>query len=265
MKNNNNNIKADLSNKLAYVLGGFGLIGKEVVKKLLINGAEVLILDMKTDTKALKEFKNIKNEVNFCKFDITKTKDIEKNYKNILKKHNTPNIFVNCSYPRTKDWKFNTFNKVQFSSFKDNIEYQLISTSWISYLTALSMKRNKIQGSVILIGSIYGLKAQDLNLYKGTKISPNFTYPLIKGGLTNFNKQLAVFFAKDNIRINTVAPGGVIDKQDKIFINNYINKNPSNRMAEPNEIASIILFLSSDDSSHITAETITIDGGISKI
>ena len=54
----------------------------------------------------------------------------------------------------------------------------------------------KIKGKIIHLGSIYGNISQDLSLYKGTSIKENFTYPLIKGGISKFMQQLAVYYAK---------------------------------------------------------------------
>ena len=112
------------------------------------------------------------------------------------------------------------------------------------------------------MGSIYGIVGQDLNTYLGTDMKESMTYSIIKGGLTNLSRQMASYYGKFNIRINTVCPGGVEDlKQTSMFKKNYSKKTPLKRLAKPHEVASAILFLSSDASSYITGTSLIVDGG----
>ena len=88
--------KIKLNNKKVYILGGFGLIGSQVVKNVLSVGAKVIILDVVK--------KPIQTNVQFEKFDCSNTEIIEKNFNKIINKLGCPDIFINCSYTRTKDW-----------------------------------------------------------------------------------------------------------------------------------------------------------------
>ena len=72
------------------------------------------------------------------------------------------------------------------------------------------MKKNKTKGSIIQFGSIYGLVAQDNNIYKGIKNMSSNLYSMIKGGMVNLTRQMASYYGKDNIRINSICPGAVI-------------------------------------------------------
>ena len=77
------------------------------------------------------------------------------------------------------------------------------------------------------------------------------------------------YYSKNNIRINSVCPGGVLSKKDKnqskTFLKNYKKIVPIKRLAEPSEIASCIIFLSMDASSYITGSTLIVDGGWTSI
>ena len=132
------------------------------------------------------------------------------------------------------------------------------------------MKTKKKRGSIIQLGSIYGLLGQDMNLYKNTSISENVSYSIIKGGITNFTRQMASFYGKYKIRINNISPGGIKNLRDKnqksrILMRKYISKSPLGKMASSSDIASAVIFLSSQASSSITGQTLVIDGGISII
>ncbi len=256
----------NLINKLIYILGGNGLIGRETVKILSSSGAKIIIIDKNINKNLDKDKLNSqKSSIIQTKFDLEKLNLLEKNLNKIILKYRTPDIFINCAYPKSLDWKKNNFENIDLKSFKKNIEIQLISSAWTNYLIAKKMKSFKKKGKIIQIGSIYGKISQDPELYKGTSIKENFTYPLIKGGMSKFMQQMAVYYAKYNISINSISPGGIKSNQDKNFVKKYSAKTPISRMAEPQEVASFIRFLCLEQSSYIIGQDLVIDGGFSKI
>ena len=149
-----------------------------------------------------------------------------------------------------------------------NIEIHMNSHAWLSKLVADKMVRNKIKGSIINMTSIYGLLGQDLNIYEKTSMKENMTYSIIKGGLINLTRQMASYYGKFGIRINSVCSGGLKGPaagyskvQEKKFIKNYEKKVPLKRMGNPEEIANVITFIASDASSYITGSNVVVDGG----
>ena len=73
---------------------------------------------------------------------------------------------------------------------------------------------------------------------------------------------------EEDIRINAISPGGVIDKHnknDKNFMNNYKNQNPTKKLANPDEIASSTIFLISDEASYVNGTNLIVDGGWTSI
>ena len=109
------------------------------------------------------------------------------------------------------------------------------------------MKVIKKSSSVILTSSIYGVVAQDPNVYKKTKINENIGYSLVKAGINNFVKNAAAQYGNYNIRVNSICPGGILNKNDKNFKNknfkrNYLKKVPIKRFGNPDEIANIYEF-----------------------
>ena len=111
-----------------------------------------------------------------------------------------------------------------------------------------------------------------MNIYEKTNMRENITYSSIKGGIINYTRQMASYYGKKNIRINSISPGGVIGpvqgvskKQNKNFIRNYRQKVPIGRLAESSEIASVIAFLASPAASYINGANIMVDGGWSII
>jgi len=112
-------------------------------------------------------------------------------------------------------------------------------------------------GSVIVMGSVSALvgftRAQD-------------AYTAAKGGLISLTKSLAIQFAKDRIRCNIIHPGIVDTPLQSPYLTDAIRKEfetgiPIGRIAQPREIASVALFLASDDSSYMTGAELVVDGG----
>ena len=264
--------KFSLKKKRAFIFGGCGLIGQEVTKIFIAAGANTYVFDddYSEGKKLEKKFK--KNNFHFVRGNIANTKNINSNFKRYIKNFGCPDIFVNCSYPATKDWVKSSFKKNTLKSLRENIDLHLNSYTWWGYKICEQMKKDKIKGSVILLSSIYGMLAQNMNVYKNTKINENMNYSIIKGGITNFARQLASYYGKNGIRINALCPGGISgyskgskNKKSKKFIKNYSEQCPLQRLASVDEIAYAILFLSGDASSYITGTNFMVDGGWSAI
>lgn len=252
-----------MKKKIVFILGGSGLIGNAVIELLLKQNKFYLI---NLDIKKRKKSNFISAQENFHKFDCN-SNNLETKINKIIKKFGVPDIFINCSYPKTNDWEKNSFKEIKYKSLNNNIKSHLSSTCYTAKLIADANVKIKKKCSIILISSIYGLVGQDLSIYRNTSIQENMTYSIMKGGILSFTKQMASYYSKKGIRINNVCPGGVIDKSKikskkyKTFIKNYSSRCPAGRLAEPSEIATSIVFLSSDDSSYITGTSLVVDGG----
>ncbi len=256
----------NLKGKEIFIVGGSGLIGSQIVKALEEFGAFVTVFDL--DAK----YKNKNSKTKYIKFNCTNENSIKNFFKNYIKKNKCPNVFINASYPITKDWKKNTFKQINFDSYKKNIQLHLNSYVWLAKSVAELMAKNKIQGSIIQLSSMYGLVAQDPYLYKNTNLSENMTYGVIKSATIHFTKQMASYYGKYKIRVNNLVIGGIEGhikgskkKQDKNFLKKFNLKVPLKRMGKPQEIPSSVIFLASSASSYITGSNIVIDGGYSII
>tara|TARA_Y100000294_G_scaffold57121_1_gene54038 strand:- start:356 stop:1141 length:786 start_codon:yes stop_codon:yes gene_type:complete len=252
--------KIKLINKKVYILGGFGLIGSKVVKNILSLNGQVIILDINK--------KQISKNIKYEKFDCSKLKNLEKNFNKIIKNIGCPDVFINCSYPRTSDWDRCSFKKINLKRMSKNIEIHMNSHAWLAKIVADKMVKNKIKGSIINLNSIYGLLGQDLTIYKKTSMKENMPYSIIKGGLVNLTRQMASYYGEFGIRVNNICSGGlkghVAGKsklQKKQFINNYEKKVPLKRLGDPEEVANVITFIASDVASYITGSNIVVDGG----
>ena len=254
--------KFSLKDKAVFVVGGAGLIGAESSRALASAGARTVILDIdrKKGKKIQKDIIRSGYEANFEYFDITKLENLEKNLKKLTKRYNPPHSWINAAYPRTKDWG-NGDESLNLSSLRKNVDMHLTSCAWLSWRVAMLMRKLKIKGSIINLGSIYGVVANDFSVYENTPMTGAFAYAPIKGGIINLTRYIASYFGKDGIRINTLCPGGIFNNQNRVFVKNYEKKVPLKKMGRPDEIASVVLLLASEAASYITGATIMVDGG----
>ena len=118
-------------------------------------------------------------------------------------------------------------------------------------------------GSIINISSTYGFLAPDHRIYKNQKFKSMPSYSASKAGVLGLTKWLSTWWAEDNIRVNSVSPGGVFNDHDDEFVSAYSKRTPMNRMANREELIGMILFLLSDLSSYCTGQNYIVDGGYS--
>lgn len=263
--------KFNLNNKKAYVVGGSGLLGKEIIQQLLESSVKVINLDLKNKRNKISKKKFSKNYY-FHKFDVSDVDNLDSNIELLIKKFSCPDIFINCSYPVSSEWNLSSFKKNRISNLRKNVDIHQNSYCWSAYKICQKMKEKKILGSVILLNSIYGFLGQNMTLYKNTNLEENMNYSIIKGAILNFSRQLASYYGSSGIRVNSICSGGVKGhvkglktEQDKNFIKNYSKICLLGRLALPSEIANSVLFLASGASSYITGTSLVVDGGWSAI
>ncbi len=117
-------------------------------------------------------------------------------------------------------------------------------------------------GNVINLGSMYGQVASYPDAYAGITNGSPVGYHCLKGGIINMTRHLAVYWATDGMRVNTLSPGPFpTDKINPKMVANLEAKSPMHRMGRAVELKGAIVFLASDASSYMTGQNLTIDGG----
>lgn len=239
-----------LKDRIIIVTGGNGLLGREIISRIVSNGGFCINVDINHETS---------EDLATIKCDITNTQSIDECLKLVVDKYKKIDGLVNNAYPRTSDWG-NKFEDIEYLSWQKNIEFQLNSYFYFTQQVAKQMTEQKL-GSIINMASVYGIVGPDFTVYDGTNMTMPAAYSAIKGGLINFTRYLASYLGKYNIRVNTISPGGIFDNQNPVFVENYNKKVPMRRMGLPEDISPAVVFLLSKDSKYITGQNLAIDGG----
>jgi NAD(P)-dependent dehydrogenase (short-subunit alcohol dehydrogenase family) len=124
------------------------------------------------------------------------------------------------------------------------------------------------RGSIINVGSIYGIVSPNQALYAyreardGVPFFKAVSYAASKSGLVNLTRYVATYWAPKNVRCNLISFGGVkTGSFDKEFVENFLARVPLGRQAEKGEYNGVIQFLASDASSYMTGSNVVVDGG----
>ena len=243
------------NNKVALIIGGNGLLGKEVVKGLYDFGAKVYSADI--DNTTSDDCSKDKLLFEYC--DITNETSIRSLVEKVVSHDHKIDIFINCAYPRTSDWGIK-LEAISFDSWKSNVDMHLGGYFLCCKVIAEQMKKQS-SGSIINFSSIYGVVGPDFSIYEGTDMTTPVPYVAIKGGIISLSRYFATYYAKYNIRVNTISLGGIFDQQPSSFVEKYSKKTPLGRMAKAQEAVGMIIFLSSEASSYVTGQNFLIDGG----
>ncbi len=253
----------NISGKKILLLGSCGVLGRQHSEILSKSGCELIIADHpKTDVIKLANKLGVKG----IKIDILKEKNliegVKKSYK-ILKGLDAAIFNVAITSEQLKKTKsFFEFEKYPLQLWKKTIDVNLTGAFLFAREIGKIFKKQKY-GNLINISSIYGVVAPDHSIYENEKFDSFPGYSASKFGLIGFSKWLARKWAKNNIRVNCVSPGGIFNGQSKSFINKYIKRVPLKRMGYKNEITGMIIYLVSDSSTYCTGQNFVIDGGMS--
>lgn len=245
-----------LKNKISLITGCNRGIGKATLELFAKNGSDIwaCVRTQSTDfTDYIKKLSD-KYYVNIWPiyFDLSDDGQVAKELKKIiLTKQNIDILVNNAGAIHTA-----LFQMTPIEKMKEIFDINFFSNALIIQNVSKQMIRQR-SGSIINIASSAGIVGN-----KG--LGP---YSASKAGLISLTKVLAKEFGSYNIRINAIAPGFIetdlmIQNTSDVVLKNALDSISLNRVGRPDEIANTILFLSSENSSYISGQVISVDGGL---
>tara|TARA_Y100001936_G_C15991029_1_gene622318 strand:- start:190 stop:1020 length:831 start_codon:yes stop_codon:yes gene_type:complete len=261
----------DLEGRNIVITGASGLLGSQYANTLSSAGANIILLDVDTaKNEKLKSalVKKYKNKISAYTVDISDQTEVNKTSKKIIKDFkNIDGLINNAAYTskgakEKSDNAFGSFENFPIDIWQKSLDINLSGVFFCSQAFGKIMAKQG-KGVIVNIASTYGLVGADQRIYGKSGLNLPISYAATKGAIVNFTRYLAAYWHGKNIRVNTLSPGGVMDKtyQEKTFIKKYSEKTILGRMANKDEYNGAMLFLISDASSYMTGANLVVDGG----
>lgn len=240
--------------KVAMITGATRGIGKQIALTLANEGYNI-VLNYRTENDELKQLKNeIESKKVKCltvQGDVTNFEDCKQMIESAIKEFGKIDVLVNNA-GITKDM---LLARMKEEDFKQVIDVNLVGTFNMTK-NVISYMMKARNGRIINISSVVGIAGN----------AGQTNYSASKAGIIGFTKSLAKEVASRNILVNAVAPGFIETNMTDVLkqeVKDEIAKNiPLKRMGTPQDIANVVKFLASEDSSYITGQVISVDGGM---
>jgi NAD(P)-dependent dehydrogenase (short-subunit alcohol dehydrogenase family) len=259
----------DVSEDIVVITGASGQLGLEYSNTFLKSGARVVALDLFKSPGIETLLHQYIHRFTFIKSDITSSESLKAAAAEILGVYGVPTILVNNAAidsppnaPVEETGSFEDYPEASWDKVMDvNVKGVFLTCKVIG---AMMAKNNR--GSIINISSIYGVVSPDQGLYeyrrkRGEVFYKPVAYSASKSALINLSRYLAVYWAKKNVRVNTLVIAGVFNGQEEDFLKAYCERIPIGRMANHNEYNGALIFLASEASKYMTGSQLTVDGG----
>jgi len=247
-----------LESKVAIITGAAGGIGYAIAERFLREKAAVVIADVDAEKgeKAERDLRRL-GDVRFIRTDVGNRLDAHNLVAATLEAHGGVDVLVNNAGivhgADFLDLKEEDFDRV----LRVNLKGAFLVGQAVARVMAEKVKAGGAPGSIVNMSSINAVFA----------IANQVPYSISKGGMSQLTKVMALSLAPYGIRVNAIGPGSIMTEMlasvnsDPAARNRILSRTPLGRVGEPSEIASIAVFLASDEASYITGQTIYADGG----
>ena len=263
----------DLSGKVGVIAGGCGKLGLQFSRVLAKAGASVILIDAQplSNEAAEHAVDPLSASVTSIVCDVTDRDRVHQVFREIARDFGGLDFFISNIMAKP-DGYYASEEDYSHHVWREVIDANLTGSFFCCQEAAKLISTTRIGGSIILVGSIYGLVAPDQRIYEnctkagniygsGERLSAPPAYSASKGALSALAKHLSTAWGAKNIRVNSLIPGGIYDHQEPDFHEAYVARTPLERMAVWSDFNGAILFLVSDASRYMTGTALVVDGG----
>jgi NAD(P)-dependent dehydrogenase (short-subunit alcohol dehydrogenase family) len=254
-----------LHGRVALITGGAGLLGRAMGEALAEAGAAIAVLDIDAEgARAVAERLQADHGVPTLPLAVDLTQDdaVRDVPRIVVDRLGRMDILVNnaalTGTPELKGW-VTPFAEQSADTWRLALGTNLTAPFVLTHACREALTASG-HGSIVNIGSIYGMVGPDMNLYTGTAMGNPAAYAASKGGLLQLTRWLATVLAPE-VRANAITVGGVWCNQPASFHERYIARTPLGRMATEEDLKGAIVYLASDLSGYVTGHNLVVDGG----
>jgi len=251
----------DLTGKVALITGASGHLGSAMAPALAEAGATVVTgsRDQARADACAEALPRPGGAEHFgVRLDNTDEESLRRGFEDAVKRVGRIDVLVNNGHHRVGSEGLHEVAGDDFTrSLANATGYFLLARMLRDHVAA-----RKGSGSVIMIGSMYGVVGSYPDAYEGVCPASPVAYHALKGGIVHMTRHLAVYWASDNVRVNCLSPGPFPkDDAPAEMVRRLCTKSPMGRMGQAHELKGAIVFLASDASSYMTGQNLLIDGG----
>jgi NAD(P)-dependent dehydrogenase (short-subunit alcohol dehydrogenase family) len=250
----------DLTGRVALITGASGYLGSSMADALAEAGARVIIAsrDAATGKNATAALGSTETGRHLSVvIDQMDERSINHGFDEAVKLADKIDILIcNGHEVLGADWR--TVTGEQFNRHLQNATgYFLLARKLRDHATNQSRA-----ASIIMLGSMYGVVGSYPEVYEGVGPANPVAYQALKGGIVQMVRHLAVYWAKDSIRVNCLSPGPFPSPAASTeMVERLKTHSPMGRMGKPHELKGALVFLASDASSYVTGQNLIVDGG----
>lgn len=249
----------DLSDKTVLVTGGYGHLGAAMTRGLAGFGAQVFVLG-RSQEKFRQRFPNENGQVRFVCCDISDSQSVRQAYTEVYQAQDAFDVLINNAvYFRGNDPM-----RISDEDWALSIDGGL-NSAYRCLREAGPFFGQQQSGSIVNIGSMYGMVSPDFSVYKNAPelLNPPH-YGAAKAALIQLTKYFAHYLGPDNVRVNAVSPGPFPNpkvQENTRFISELEKRTALGRIGEPRELIGAVVYLASEASSYVTGHNLVVDGG----
>ncbi len=255
----------DLQGRVALITGGAGHIGEALGEALAELGAAIAVLDLDAaacQTVADRLHLDYGVPTLPLAIDLNDEAAVRSVAANVQQQFGRLDILINnaalVGTSELKGWA-TPFAEQLSATWRKALEVNL-TAPFVLIQACADLLAASGHGTIINVGSIYGVVGPNMTLYKGTSMGNPAAYGASKGGLMQLTRWLATNLAPA-IRVNAITPGGVWRNQAASFVERYTALTPLGRMAVEDDFKGAVAYLASDLSAYVTGHNLIIDGG----
>ncbi len=252
----------DLTDKVAWVVGGGGYLGRAVCRGLADHGACVVVSDSAQDaaTALTEQLVKAGLRAEATVLDIAEEAAVDATVETVVNRHGRLDVAINLTHYSTGL----PLEQLRLADWQAGLRVTLDGAFIFSRAAGRFMASQR-QGSIIHFGSMYGKVSPDPRIYEPKYTVNPADYGAAKAGIGQLVRYQAVLWGPAGVRVNAIIPGAFPDpaKQgaDPDFVRKLSDKAPLGRIGKAEEIAGAAIFLASDASSYVTGAEIVVDGG----
>ena len=257
-----------LENRTIFITGSGGVLGTTYVRKMLTSGARVLATDLPgARGEALQAEFAENDDFTYYDLDVGDEDQIKDIFKRVAADGYAPNVVLNNAAITGEllmgaGKSFPDFANTTLKDWEKTIKINLTG----AFLIARQMDIDIVgsyPATLINVASMYALNGPHHEIYKGMPFKSFSAYSSTKAGIHGLTLWLAGYWAERGATVNTIAPGAVFNGHSEEFQNRVGKLIMAGRMAEPEEIADVMLFLCSEGAGYMTGQLVNVDGGFS--